>query len=640
MSTIEANTVQDNVALLSHTEQRALALRLTLALAAAGCLILSVALEALNPSQRDVAQLVAGIAAVLVGWPALTAAWRSLQHPDLHGITDQLVALAFIAAWASGDLVTASLLPLIMTVGHILEERSLLGTHEAIRALTKLTQTTARRIEAGGIVEVPASTLKTGDRIELRAGDRIPADGVVESGSSSVDTASVTGESLPAEVDVGDTVFNGSINLDGHLSVRLTRVGSETTLGRVIELMREAERTKPAITRVLEQYAGRYLVFVLLLSACVWFLSGSTAGMLAVLVASCPCALVLAAPATSVAAIAVAGRHGILVKGASFLEQLARVDAVVFDKTGTLTLGQLQLVGSTTQPGSATTSLVRLAGSLGASSSHPVSRALSAQVPENERLGIVDVKETRGLGIVGYLDGQRVALGRPLLFTEIGVKIMPPPAHSGPIAGVSSGDSFLGWLLLADEVRPEAKEAVEELKELGLRRQLMVTGDTEREARKVAGQIDLTDVHAEALPAEKMQFVLDEVRNGRRPMVVGDGINDALALKAGAVGVAMGAHGADVALASADLVLMSNDLRRLATCVRLSRRCRRTILVNVGIGLGWTVVIIALAAGGIFGARGALVAAVLHNAGTLAVMVNAGRLLKFEDPPASSSAPS
>jgi heavy metal translocating P-type ATPase len=640
VSTLEANTVQDNVALLSHTEQRALALRLTLALAAAGCLILSVGLEALNPSQRDVAQLVAGIAAVLVGWPALTAAWRSLHHPDLHGITDQLVALAFIAAWASGDLVTASLLPLIMTVGHILEERSLLGTHEAIRALTKLTQTTARRIEAGGIVEVPASTLKTGDRIEVRAGDRIPADGVIESGSSSVDTASVTGESLPAEVDVGDTVFNGSMNLDGHLTVRLTRVGGETTLGRVIELMREAELTKPAVTRVLEQYAGRYLVFVLLLSACVWFLSGSTAGMLAVLVASCPCALVLAAPATSVAAIAVAGRHGILVKGASFLEQLATVDAVVFDKTGTLTLGQLQLVGSTTQPGSATASLVRLAGSLGASSSHPVSRALSARVPDNERLGIVDVKETRGLGIVGYLDGQRVALGRPLLFTEIGVKIAPPPAHNGPIAGVSSGDSFLGWLLLADEVRPEAREAVEELKELGLRRQLMVTGDTEREARKVAGQIDLTDVHAEALPAEKMQFVLDEVRNGRRPMVVGDGINDALALKAGAVGVAMGAHGADVALASADLVLMSNDLRRLATCVRLSRRCRRTILVNVGMGLGWTVVVIALAAGGIFGARGALVAAVLHNAGTLAVMVNAGRLLKFEDPPASISAPS
>ncbi len=633
MSTAETNLPKPDVALLNQSEQRALALRLTMALAAAGCLILSVGLEALNPSQRDVAQLVAGVAAVLVGWPALTAAWRSLQYPDLHGITDQLVALAFIAAWASGDLVTAALLPLIMTVGHILEERSLLGTHEAIRALTKLTQTTARRIEAGAIVEVAASTLQTGDLIEVRAGDRIPADGRVESGSSSVDTASVTGESLPAEVDVGDTVFSGSMNLDGHLTIRLTRVGRETTLGRVIELMREAERTKPAVTRVLEQYAGRYLVFVLLLSACVWFLSGSSAGMLAVLVASCPCALVLAAPATSVAAIAVAGRHGILVKGASFLEQLATVDAVVFDKTGTLTQGQLRLVGTTAQSDTQSAALVRLAGSLGANSSHPVSRALSDQVPESEKLPIVAVKETRGLGIVGSVKGQRVALGRPLLFTELGIKFPPPPPHGGPIAGVSSDDTFLGWLLLADQVRPEARDAVAQLKDLGLERQLMITGDTEREARKVAAEIDLAEIHAEALPAEKMEFVLREVENGRRPMVVGDGINDALALKAGAVGVAMGAHGADVALASADLVLMTNDLRRLATCVRLSRRCRQTILVNVGLGLGWTVVVIALAAGGIFGARGALVAAVLHNVGTLAVMMNAGRLLKFEDPP-------
>jgi Zn2+/Cd2+-exporting ATPase len=227
-------------------------------------------------------------------------------------------------------------------------------------------------------------------------------------------------------------------------------------------------------------------------------------------------------------------------------------------------------------------------------------------------------------------------LGRPLIFSELGIKIVPPPAHNGPIAGVSSGNTFLGWLLLADEVRPEARDAVEQLKNLGLRRQLVVTGDTESEARKVAAQIDVAEVRAEVLPAEKMKFVLEEMQNGHRPMVVGDGINDALALKAGAVGVAMGAHGSDIALASADLVLMTNDLRRLATCVRLSRRCRRTILVNVGLGLGWTVVVIGLAAGGIFGSSGALVAAVLHNVGTLAVMLNAGRLLKFEDPSPNS----
>lgn len=603
-------------------------MRLTLALAAAVCLILAVSWEILLPDQTTVSQLVAGVAAALIGWPTVLAAWRSLQAPDLHGVTDQLVALAFIAAWASGDLITATLLPLIMTIGHILEERSLLGSQEAIRALTRLTQTTARRVDADGIREISSRELRVGDLVEVRAGDQIPADGSVESGTSSVDTASITGESVPTEVQPGTPVFNGSINLDGYLTVRIERVGAETTLGRVIALMQEAEHSKPAVTRVLERYAGRYLLFVLLLTACVWLLSGDSAAMLAVLVASCPCALVMAAPATSIAAIAVASRHGILVKGAAFLEQLASVDMVIFDKTGTLTRGQLQVVSTLACTSVSATEMLHLAAALGASSSHPVSRALTAQVSEADRAQVTDVRESRGLGVVGQSKGQTAALGRPALFADLGIKLPPVPAHDGPIAGLSNGKVFLGWFLLADELRAEAPEAVRQLKHLGLERQLLITGDREREARRIAAQIEITDVHAEALPTDKMKLVLSEVQAGHRPMVVGDGINDALALKAGAVGVAMGAQGTDVALASADLVLMTNDLRRLTTSVRLSRRCRQTIFVNVALGLGWTALLTALAAAGIFGTRGALFAAVLHNIGTLAVMLNAGRLLR------------
>ena len=214
--------------LLSAPEQKSLAWRLSLSLAAAGALILSTAMEAFIPTQRDVAELVAGIAAVLVGVPAVQAAWRSLRYPDLHGITDQLIALAFIAAWATGDLITATLLPLIMMVGHILEERSLLGSQEAIRALTNLTQTVARRLKGEEIEEVNAAELRVGDVIEARAGDRIPADGVVLSGSSSIDTASITGESVPVDVNVGSEVFNGSINLEGLLNIRVMNVGGET----------------------------------------------------------------------------------------------------------------------------------------------------------------------------------------------------------------------------------------------------------------------------------------------------------------------------------------------------------------------------------------------------------------------------
>ena len=618
--------------LLTSNERRTLGLRLTVSLIAAGCLVLAAIIEFAVPSQTDVAELVAGIAALLVAVPALSAAWRSLRHPDLHGITDQLIALALIAAWADGDLITAALLPLVMTIGHILEERSLLGSQEAIRALSRLTQTKARRLTAAGEVEeVEAKQLKIDDMIELRAGDLIPADGVVATGNSSVDTASITGESVPIEVQSGATVFSGSINIDGVLTVRITKVGEETTLGRVIALMQEAEHAKPPVTRLLERYAQSYIVLVLLLAAGVWFMSGSATAMLAVLVASCPCALVLAAPATSIAAIAVAGRHGILVKGAAFLENLATVDAVIFDKTGTITLGQLRLVAAKLEPGVAREELIEIAGNLGAASSHPVSRALAHLVPEERRLAIEELRETRGFGVVGRIGGEIAALGRVELFRELGIAASPPPEHDGPIAGVSLGWRFLGWVLLADQPRPEARRAIEDLRRLGLRRQLLMTGDRAAVARRIADHVGLAELHAEALPAEKMQYVLDEIAAGYRPLVVGDGINDSLALKAGAVGVAMGAQGTDVALASADLVLMTNDLRRLGTCVSLSRACRRTIYVNVGAGLGWTVLIIGLAAGGVLGPGGPLIAAVMHNVSTLLVMANAGRLLKFQE---------
>lgn len=630
MSANDATTPGDG--LLSRSEQISLGVRLVLSLIAGGCLVLSAGLLFLAPSQAEVAELVAGIAALLVAIPALSAAWESLRYPDLHGITDQLIALALVAAWAAGDLMTAALLPLVMTLGHILEERSLLGSQEAIRALSRLTQVKTRRVLPGGeLEEVTTQSLLAGDLIDLRAGDLVPADGVVQTGKSSMDTASITGESVPVEVQPGSEVFSGSINVDGHLLVKLTRVGHDSTLGRVITLLQEAENAKPPITRLLERYAGRYMVLVLLTAAGTWFLTSNTVAMLAVLVAACPCALVLAAPATSIAAIAVASRHGILVKGAGFLENLATVDAVVFDKTGTVTLGQLQVVDARPESGVSRDELATLAGSLAGASNHPVSRAL-VRFATNAKLELDDVKETHGLGVVGRLGQDTVALGRVELFDELGIAISNQPNHDGPIAGVARGSKFLGWMLLADEPRPEAPEAIADLRELGLRRQVLLTGDRMAVARRIADVLGLPHVRAEALPAEKMTCVLDEIGAGYRPMVVGDGINDSLALKVGAVGVAMGARGSDVALASADLVLMTNDLRRLGTCIRLSRRCRRTIYINVAVGLGWTVVIVAAAATGVMGASGAIIAALLHNFSTLVVMANAGRLLKFQEP--------
>ncbi len=620
-------------ALLDRAERLILGLRLSLALAAGCVLVVAYAMWLFLPGEAGVAELVAGISAALVAIPVFVEAWASLRHPNLHGITDRLVALALIAAWATGDLMTAALLPIVMTLGHILEERSMLGSHEAVRALTRLTQVESRRLLPDGSVEkVESDQLRVGDLIELRAGERVPADGIVRRGQSSLDLASLTGESVPVEVREGHQALAGAINIDGLLQLELTRVGEESTVGRIIALMREAENAKPPVTRLLDRYAGQYMALVLLVAAGVWLITGNIPAMLAVLVASCPCALVLAAPATAVAAIAVAARHGILIKGSAFLEHLSDVSSVIFDKTGTITTGELRLAEVRAAPGVDPEWLRRLGASLGSASNHPLSRAVAAAVPADRKLTLEDTREFGGFGVTGQLEGKLAALGRVDLFERLGVPVTPAPEHSGPIAGVSLDGHFLGWLLFFDQLRSSAGEAVQDLKGLGIEHMVLLTGDRLAVAKQVAVEVGVNDVYAEMLPEQKMDRVMQEIRMGHRPMVVGDGINDTLALRAGAVGVAMGAQGSgDVALASADLALMTNDLRRLGTCIRLSRRCRRTIYVNVGIGVGFTFGLIVLSAAGVLGVEAPIIAALLHNLSTFLGIGNAGRLLLFDE---------
>jgi len=618
--------------LLADAERLLLAMRLTLSIASGCLLVVALGIRFLFPAQKGVSDLVAGAAALMVAGPVFVEAWESLRHPTLDGVTERLVALALIAAWATGDMMTAALLPIVMTVGHVLEERSMLGSQEAVKALGRLTQADARRMLSGGGYEMVSTTaLREGDLIELRAGERLPADGIVRRGLSSLDMASLTGESVPVDVRAGDPALAGAMNIDGLLEIELTRVGEDTTLGKIITLMRDAEDAKPPVTRLLDRYAGQYMALVLLVAAGTWFVTNNVPAMLAVLVASCPCALVLAAPATSVAAIVVAARHGILIKGSAFLEHLADVNSVVFDKTGTITTGELQLAEARPMAGVDEAQLRRLAASLGAVSNHPLSRAAATSAPETDHVTLDEAREVGGFGVTGLYQGQEAALGRADLFARMGVTAPPPPEHDGPIAGVSLGAQFLGWLLFFDQLRPGAEDAVRELRSLGIERILLLTGDREAVARHVAAEVGIDDVTAGMLPEDKMDRVRSEIRLGYRPMVVGDGINDSLALRAGAVGVAMGAQGADVAMASADLALMTNDLHRLATCIRLSRRCRRTIYVNVAIGLGFTFGLTALASAGALGLEAPIIAAVLHNVSTFLGLGNAGRVMLFDE---------
>ena len=612
-------------------------LQLLMAMSAAGLLSIGFIWSELVPGGADIGQVLAGIASLIVAIPVVAAVWHSLRHQGLHGVTDRLIGLAMLAAWATGDLITAALLPTIMIFGHVLEERSLQGSHNAIRGLQKLGIGVAhRRTSDDTFEDVDNRALAPGDIVEVRAGERIPADGLVLSGSANIDSSLLTGESMWTEVGIGQHVLGGSINMDGLLRLSVTKIGEDAALGQIIRLMHTAEHAKPPITRLIERYAGTYMVMIIMLAAMTWFASGNVAAMLAVLVAACPCALVLAAPAPALAAVAVAARHGILIRGAAFLEELGDLTSLVIDKTGTLTFGRLELVAVDAERSDEGVLAVALGAALGNHSNHPVSRALARQAstaPLGEpAVTLHSIGEYQGLGLVAESEQGRVVFGQSTLFERLGIASPGLPDHDGPIAGLALDSRFLAWFRFADPCRPEAKAALEELAHLGLTRQILLTGDHPRVAQRIASEVGILQVRAQVLPQDKLHAVSEEIREGHRPLVVGDGINDALALRAGAVGIAMGEKGTDIAIAAADIVLIGGDLRRLATCVRLSRRCSHTIQINGLIALGWTGLLLAFAAGGALGRHGAIGAALLHNLGTLLVLANSARLMRFHEP--------
>ncbi|MFL9871915.1 heavy metal translocating P-type ATPase [Paraburkholderia megapolitana] len=617
---------------LSAAERRAVTRQIALALLAGGLLVLSLAWRYLVPDGAQLAEILAGLASLLVAGPVFAGAWHSLKSPSLHGVTDRLIALAMLAAWAIGDMTTAALLPIVMTFGHALEERSVLGSQEAIRALGRLTSGKVRRVRAdGSIEEVAYEAIRAGDLVEVAAGARIPADGVVQRGRSSVDNGPITGESLPLDVDEGIAVFGGAMNLDGPLRIEVTHAGAQSTLGKIIELLQRAEQVKPPITQVLERYMGAYLALVLLIAAIVWFTSADSSAMLAVIVAACPCALVLAAPSTAIAGIAVGARHGVLFRNAAFLDRIAEIDSLVIDKTGTLTHGELHVSKVFAQPGVDTAQAVGLAARLGAGSAHPVSRALAryAAAAGHDVTPYERTRELRGLGVVAETPEGLAALGRADLLAEHVNPLQPPPDEiDGPCVGLALNGKLLAWFGFADALRAEAADALASLRELGLERQTLLTGDRDAVAHKLAAQVGIDIVVSQALPHDKLDYVMHELEAGHHPLVVGDGLNDVLAIKAGATSIAMGERGIDIAVASADIVLLGDDLRRIPMCIRLGRRCRSTATINAAIGLIWTVEIIALAA---FGVLGAVWVAILHNVGTFIVIANAGRLLRIDE---------
>ena len=586
-------------------------------------------------SSLGIGSLSALIGAVLLTIPLVRNAIRDLVHGHVH--MSELAAVAVAACFAIGKYKTAGLLAFLMLAAELVERRTALGALRAIESLVRLTPTLARVIRPDGTEEErEAPMLTPGERIRVRPGDSIAADGEVLSGEATVNQATITGESLPVDKGPGDDVFAGTLNESGTLEIKVTRAGRDTTLGKVRKMIIQAELSKLPIMRMIDRYAAYYTPFILMLAVIVYFFTRDVERAIILLVFACPCALILANPTAMVAALSAAARLGILVKNVSTFETASGLNAFVFDKTGTLTTGSLSVVRLTPAPGLDAEAMLGAAASVERYSKHPAARAVVAVAREADlRLEeATGFREVAGKGVSGTLNGDAVLVGRESFLREakVDMKSLEAPAlaeaEGFSTLYVARGGRLIGWIGLEDRTRPEAKQAARELGELGVKRLVMLTGDRPAIAKKVAGQMGCSEFEAECLPEQKLDLVEGMKRTGYNVAVVGDGVNDAPALAAGDIGIAMGAAGSDVALESAPVVLMNNDLTRLPFFLRLARRSRLVIFQNIAFSLLFVLGGIVLASLGVLTGL-LLLAGVLHNVSAFVVIFNSARLVRF-----------
>lgn len=581
------------------------------------------------------AGLDAGLLITLIGgYPIFSRAWMELLHGRLSA--DLAVSLAALGALYIGQPTAAAEVMLIMLIGEALEAETVSRTRAAIAALLRLRPRTAHVLRPEGEVTVPIEELRRGDRVVVRPGEYVPADGRVRSGFSSVDERAMTGESLPADKGPGDIVLAGTTNLHGRLEIEVERVGEDTALARIFQLVNEAANTRARIQRRADAWARWFVPIVLVLGAATGLWTRDLVRAISVLVVACPCALVLATPTAIVSGIGALVRRGVLVKGGVALETLAQVRIVLFDKTGTLTLAQPR-VGRIVPvvPSASQRDVLWAAATVEAGSEHPLARVILQEAQRTGWSGDTEVHgflAHPGLGAQAMVEGRRRCVGRPQWVSPETGDANSPAARAleellrggGTVVGVAEDGRLLGWIEILDAPRPEAAEALHELAHLGVQC-AMLTGDHPAAARAMARALGLADYRAQLLPAEKVEEVRRRSATSGPVAMVGDGLNDAPALTAADVGIAMADVGSDLTVESADVVLVGGDLRKLPIAIRMARRVHRTIRQNI---LGFAIMfnggaVIAAATGWLT----PVWAAVVHQIGSLAVVLNSMRLL-------------
>lgn len=580
------------------------------------------------------------IAYITGGWDAAKHGVKAALHLSFD--IDFLMVVAALGAAALAEWPEGAFLLFLFSLGHALEHYATDRARHAIKALGEITPKTARVQRDGDEIILPVEHLERGDVVILRSGERIPIDGKVIDGESSVDESPITGESIPVEKNTGEEVLAGSVNGDGALEIQVTRLAKDSTLARVIQMVEEAQAQKSPTQRFTQKFQrvfvpvtlGIVLLMIVLPPLFGWLTwDAAFLRAMAILVAASPCALAIATPSAVLSAIGHSARNGVLIKGGGHLENLGAVQAIALDKTGTITEGKLRVTDIHPEKGVSEAELLSIAAAVESRSIHPLAQAIvqKAQEKQIEFNGAADVQSFSGKGVTARVRGNSVSIGNRKLFEGILPASLAEKGKSLEEAGkttmfVKSGETFLGILALADQPRSTAKKTFEQLKNLGIRSLVMITGDNERVANAVAEQVGLTEFQASLLPEQKVEAVKKLVQQYQKVAMVGDGVNDAPAMTSATVGIAMGAGGTDVALETADVALMADDLSKLPFVVALSRQSRRVIKQNLWISLG---VIAALIPASMFGFANIGIAIIFHEGSTLVVVANALRLLRF-----------
>lgn len=577
------------------------------------------------------------LALAVGGWTFVPEALRNLLRRRINIGT--LMAIAAAGAVILGEVGEAASLAFLFSISEALEAFALARARRSLRALLSIVPDAATVLRDGTERQVGVSDLAPGDVMLIRAGERVPTDGVIRTGRTAVDTSPVTGESVPLEAGPGDAVFAGSINGTGTIDVEVTARSTENSLARVVHIVEEAQERKGQGQRIADRFARPLVPGVVVLAIAI-ALIGSLVDdpsvwierSLVVLVAAAPCALAISVPVAVFAAIGAASRGGVLVKGGLALETLGRVKIVALDKTGTLTRGRPRVILVSPVPGGSQSELIRTAASVESRSEHPLARAIVEAAGENIT-DATDVTAVVGNGVVGTLDGKNVRLGRPG-FIEPGplaVQVAEAQGDGATVVLVEVDHELLGLIAVRDELRPEAATAAAGLRNMGLGL-AMLSGDNRATAMALAEQAGIDQVHAELRPEDKAELVRQLQQKGVVAMV-GDGINDAPALATADVGIAMGAMGTDVAIETADVALMGEDLRRLPQAIDHARRSVRIMYQNLVLSAAILIVLVPLAAFGVLGLAAVVAAHEVAEVVVIANGVRAARLLQLMQAP-------